>query len=696
MKRLSVNAWVFLWLLSGCSGSEDPSVQRDAAPSVQPDAAPGQRDAAPGQRDAAPSVFAVRGVAYGVREPISMELVHDGGRELLSVVADGPFAFPVELSAGDSYAVTFVGQPACVLVGASGVVTTAGADIELACESVYLAALALSGAAAPPLTPDPSITEYNADVGLLQDVVSVTAAANDPDARVAVNGVEIASGAASAPIDLDLGENSIEVSVTAPGGGTRVYRVQVRRAIEIAQAAYGKASNTGAFDNFGESVALSGDTLAVGAWGEGSGATGVGGDQADNSATNSGAVYIFRRDGTSWTQEAYLKASNTGAADLFGIRVALSGDTLAVGANFEESSATGVGGDQADNSAPLSGAVYIFRRDGTNWAQEAYLKASNTRVGDYFGESVALSGDTLAVGAWAEDSSATGVGGDQADNSATNSGAVYIFRRDGTSWAQEAYLKASNTGERDYFGESVALSGDTLAVGAWGEESSATGVGGDQADNSASDSGAVYIFHRDGTNWAQQAYLKASNTGAGDLFGESVALSGDTLAVGAWGEGSGATGVGGDQANNSASQSGAVYIFRRDGTSWAQEAYLKASNTGERDYFGESVALSGDTLAVGARYEDSSATGVGGDQADNSAGASGAVYIFRRDGTSWAQQAYLKASNTGGGDVFGDSVALSGDTLAVGANGEASSATGVGGNQEDNSALVSGAVYIFR
>ncbi len=637
-------------------------------------------------------MFAVRGVAYGVDEPVSMELVHNGGRELLSVVADGPFAFPVELSAGDSYAVVFVSQPACVLVGASGVVTTADADVELACESVYLASLSLSGAATPPLTPDPSITEYNADVGLFQDVVSVTAAANDPGARVFVNGVEIASGAASAPIALDLGENSIEVSVTAPGGGTRVYRVQVRRAMEID---YGKASNTGADDRFGYSVALSGDTLAVGAYTEDSSATGVGGDQADNSAAQSGAVYIFRRDGTSWAQEAYLKASNTGAIDYFGASVALSGDTLAVGAFVEDSSATGVGGDQADNSASASGAVYIFRRDGSSWAQQAYLKASNTGAYDRFGYSVALSGDTLAVGARDEASSATGVGGDQADNSALRSGAVYIFRHDGTSWAQQAYLKASNTDADDYFGVSVALSGDTLAVGAYREDSSATGVGGDQADNSAADSGAVYIFRRDGSSWAQEAYVKASNTGVGDLFGYSVALSGDTLAVGARGEDSSATGVGGDQADNSAGGSGAVYIFRRDGTSWAQQAYLKASNTGTDDLFGDSVALSGDTLAVGAYFEDSSATGVGGDQADNSAAQSGAVYIFRRDGSSWAQEAYLKASNTGAGDLFGSSVALSGDTLAVGAYLEESSATGVGGDQADNSASDSGAVYIF-
>jgi hypothetical protein len=459
--------------------------------------------------------------------------------------------------------------------------------------------------------------------------------------------------------------------------------------------AYLKASNTETIDAFGLSVALSGDTLAVGAFREGSIATGVNGNQADNSAENAGAVYVFRRSGATWAQEAYIKASNTDAGDQFGYSVALSGDILAVGARSETSNATGVNGNQADNSAFTSGAVYVFRRSGSTWAQEAYLKASNTGVGDSFGSAVALDGDTLAVSAISEDSNATSVNGNQADNSASSSGAVYVFRRSGSTWAQEAYLKASNTEANDQFGASVALSGDTLAVGA-GEDSNATGVNGNQADNSANGSGAVYVFRRSGSTWAQEAYLKASNTGANDLFGYSVALSGDTLAVGAYYEASNATGVNGNQADNSATDSGAVYMFRRSGSTWAQEAYLKASNTGAGDQFGHAVALDGDTLAVGARFERSNATGVNGNQADDSAQDSGAVYVFRRSGSTWAQEAYLKASNTGANDNFGASVTLDGDTLAVGADNEDSNATGVNGNQADNSAFDSGAAYVRR
>jgi hypothetical protein len=412
----------------------------------------------------------------------------------------------------------------------------------------------------------------------------------------------------------------------------------------------------------------------------------VGGNQNDG-ATHSGAVYVFHRTGMAWQQEAYLKASNPDAHDNFGRSVALSGDTLAVGASYEDSAAQGVGGDEADNSAQDSGAVYVFRRTGTTWQQEVYLKASNTGAGDHFGGSVALVGNTLAVGAYFEDS---------ADNSAPDSGAVYVFHRTGTVWQQEAYLKASNTDVNDLFGHSVALSGDTLAVGAHFEDSAASGVGGNEADNSAPDSGAVYVFHRAGTAWHQEAYLKASNTDAGDYFGHSVALSSDTLAAGAHFEDSAASGVGGNEADNSAPDSGAVYVFHRTGTAWHQEAYLKASNTGAGDVFGYSVALSGDTLAVGAHHEDGAVPGVGGNQADNSAQDSGAAYVYRRTDTAWQQEAYLKASNAGAGDVFGVSVALIGDTVAVGAYFEDSAAPGVDGNQADDGAIDSGAVYVFH
>ncbi len=467
-----------------------------------------------------------------------------------------------------------------------------------------------------------------------------------------------------------------------------------------AQQAYVKASHTamGGGRLFGYSVAVSSDTMVIGAESENSNATGVNGDQANNNALGSGAAYVFVRSGTNWSQQAYLKASNTDAGDHFGWSVAMSDDTMVIGAPYESSNATGVNGVQTNNGAAFfSGAVYVFVRSGTNWSQQAYLKASNTDANDHFGYSVAVSGDTVVVGADQEASNATGVNGVQTNNSAGFSGAAYVFVRSGTNWSQQAYLKASNTGLSDQFGWSVAVSGDTVVVGAYTESSNATGVNGVQTNNLASNSGAAYVFVRGGTNWSQQAYLKASNTESDDRFGTSVAVSGDTVVVGAFQEDSNATGVNGVQTNNSLTNPGAAYVFVRSGTSWSQQAYLKASNTDGGDWFGISVAVSGDTVVVGAYGEDSNATGVNGVQTNNVANGSGsgAAYVFVRSGTSWSQQAYLKASNTGVGDEFGYSVAVSGDTVVVGAIDEASNATGVNGNQSDNSATSSGAAYVF-
>ena len=234
-----------------------------------------------------------------------------------------------------------------------------------------------------------------------------------------------------------------------------------------------------------------------------------------------------------------------------------------------------------------------------------YFKASNTGAGDQFGLAIALSsdGNTLVVGAPNEDSSAIGINnGNPADDTMPDSGAVYIFTHDaGGSWSQQAYVKASNTGVGDQFGESVAITadGNTLAVGASLEDSDAKGIDGNDNDL-AQDSGAVYIFTRDtGGTWSQQSYVKASNTGAGDEFGWSVAIAadGNKLAVGAFGEDSFSTGINGDQNDNSTIQSGAVYVFVRNSNTWSQQAYIKASNANTADIFGSVVALSatGDT-----------------------------------------------------------------------------------------------------
>ena len=502
------------------------------------------------------------------------------------------------------------------------------------------------------------------------------------------------------------------------------------------QIAYIKASNPGMFDHFGEggaldghignAVAVSGDgnTIAVGAQHESSSARGVNGNQNNDDAYNSGAVYVFARNGGSWTQQAYVKASNAGNGDHFGNTVALSadGNTMAVGAFWESSSATGVNGSEDNNSIPQAGAVYVFTRRGGTWTQQAYIKASNTGnagegelpgEGDQFGFSVALSddGNTLAVGAPSEDSSASGINGNQKDESALTAGAVYLYARSGTAWTQQAYVKSDTPPmgtAGDQFGYSVALNGDgnTVAIGVYDEGGSGRSVNA-PIDTMRNGSGAVYVLVRKGTIWTRQGYLKTWNSEGGDSWGVSVALSddGNTLAMGSIDEDCLCTGVvnapsDAGAADQKADRSaGAVAIFVRSGTTWTQQAYIKASNTGQNDWFGVRLALSGDgnTLAAGAQNEDSAAQGINGNQKDESAEEAGAVYLFARSGAMWAQQAYIKGSNTQAYDEFGGSVALSRDgrTLAVGARGEDSGATGVNGNQADNSVDESGAVYVF-
>jgi hypothetical protein len=433
------------------------------------------------------------------------------------------------------------------------------------------------------------------------------------------------------------------------------------------QIGYIKASNAAEGDQHGYAIALSGDgnTLAVGAPMNSSLGAGINdsrSSKADDSAYSSGAVYVYVRDGNSWRQQALIKASNAGANDQFGNAVALSadGNTLAVAAVFEDGSATGINGKQEDNSMEQSGAVYVFSRKGTAWSQQAYVKASNTGErddGDTFGYTIALSddGNTLAVGAPSEDGGSSGLNGNQRDNSAIGAGAVYVFVRAASSWSQQAYMKPGLARPNQLFGYSVALSsnGDTLAAGAFDEDMGR---------------GAVFVFTRQGGAWSQQTRMQASNAERGDSLGAWVAISddGNTVAAGALDEDSFLTGVNpGTQGANDQqtdTSAGAVYVFTRSGNTWSQQAFIKALNTDKEDWFGARVALSGDgnTLVGGAPNEDGN---------NESAGESGAAYVYTRTGSAWTPQVQLRGANTEQFDEFGSAVALSRDgrMMAIGA-----------------------------
>jgi trimeric autotransporter adhesin len=466
--------------------------------------------------------------------------------------------------------------------------------------------------------------------------------------------------------------------------------------------AYVKATNTDGADQFGRAVALSADgtTLAVSAPDEQSGVAGM---PDDDSMVYAGAVYVYTWTQSGWAPQAYVKPVTPSTGDHFGIDVALSGDgnTLVVGVPYDDKCTTGVDGIYIGGTCGDSGVVFVFRRSGSTWTQQSYIKPSNTKWSGAFGQSVAISrdGGTIAVGATGDNSDGTGVDGTQNNYNAYNSGAVLLFSKTSSSWIQTAYIKARNSADGDGFGASVALSaqGEVLAVGASGEDSMATGIGGSELDNSFSGAGAAYVFRRTGSTWSQEAYVKASNTNQGDAFGASVSLSasGDTMAVGAVGERSGNPN---DPSDNTQISAGAVYIFTKASV-WSQQAYVKRAAPFNADHFGRSIALAvdGSRLVVGASGDDKDGQGI--DPVSTGVlDGSGAVEMYDRVGMSWMRTHLVKATNSGASDIFGCSVAITADgsAIAVGAANEASAATGVDGNQNDNTKPLSGAAYVYK
>ena len=363
------------------------------------------------------------------------------------------------------------------------------------------------------------------------------------------------------------------------------------------------------------------------------------------------------------SQVAKLTASDAQAEDTFGFAVAVSGDIAVAGATEEY----GGPGDPLQ----YAGAAYVFERDEgglNNWGQVAKLTASDAQADDFFGQAVAVSGDTVAVSAWNED----GGTGDPF----TNSGAVYVFQRDeggADNWGEVGKLTPGDPGMGDLFGNNLALNGDTLVVGSYRED----GGTGDPLVNS----GAAYIFERDeggADNWGEVLKLTASDPQVGDQFGVGVDIHADTIAVGARDEDGGP--------GDPIAETGAAYIFERDEggpENWGQVARVTASDPQADDAFGSEVAVNNQTVVVAAPKED----GGPGDPHEDA----GAAYIFDRDEggvDNWGQVARLQASDPQEFDEFGNDVAVSGNLVVVGSCCEDG---GTGGLLED-----AGAAYVFN
>lgn len=452
---------------------------------------------------------------------------------------------------------------------------------------------------------------------------------------------------------------------------------------KLTQRTYLKASNTGVEDELGQLVAVSADgsTLAVGAPFE----DGDGDSQNNDGVQDAGAVYIFTRSGGTWTQQAYLKPRSPGPLDNFGSSLALSADgsILAVGTPGDDSDARfpDPNPDPVNNLAVDAGSVYLFMRTGSAWAQIMYVKSGDPDRGDLFGSSVALSADgwRLAVGA-------PGKNIQVPERIAADAGAVYEYEAVGQRWdfdADFSDLESPTPFDGEHFGTSLSFSADgaTLAIGT------------DSVDSTDPKRSDIQIRIYTGSarqGWTKDFASPVQPVEPEGALGNCVALSadGNLLAVGA------------ARKDGTALGSGGVYLFTRDGRIWTQQAVLEPAQPGAGDHFGDSFALSGDgkTLAVGTRFEDSQASGIDGDQADNSSVDAGAVYLFTRTGEIWEQVEYVKALFPDAEDRFGASVALSanGTTLVVGAPGEDSVGMGVDTAANNDSADDAGAAYVFE
>jgi len=366
------------------------------------------------------------------------------------------------------------------------------------------------------------------------------------------------------------------------------------------------ARDGAAYDQFGWSVAVSGDTAVIGA------------REDDDAGSGSGSAYVFVRSAGIWAEQAKLTASDAAADDAFGGSVAILGDTAVVAASGDDH---------------YSGAVYVFTRSGTNWIEAAKLMASDRAAGAAFGSSVALEGDTVVIGA------------ERDINNGKETGAAYVFTRSGDSWVETAKLTASDRAALDRFGCSAAVVADTLAIGAY------------WVINDGKETGAAYVFTRSGDSWVETAKLTASDAADKDMFGASLALAADTMVVGtpfgtwdapgsgsayvftrsrnSWSEaarlvpsadaadsesfGGAVALMAADTVLVSRHRYGSVYVYARLGDTWVEASQLTASDGDESSSFGTAVTVSGDTVVIGARGDDDAGSG------------SGAAYVFQLD-----------------------------------------------------------------
>ena len=354
------------------------------------------------------------------------------------------------------------------------------------------------------------------------------------------------------------------------------------------------ARNGDTGDDYGEDISINGDFLIIGA------------DGNDENGVSAGAAYIYERQQDSWNEVATLLVGER--LDNFGLSVSIDARHAFVGALRS-----------SYGNENNTGSAYVFEKSDTAWVLIDELTASDESTNDFFGYSASHNEDYAIIGAPRSDS-----------GSVAETGAAYIFERTDTAWVEIVKLIASDAQSGDEFGRSVSMSGEYVVVGAR------------RADDAEIDEGAAYIFQRQDTTWHEVAKLVASNASDVRLFGGSVSMSGNYVAVGAEvGAGTGNTGF--------------AYVFEQQGSEWLEVARLVSSDIAEFDAFGIHVSISGNYLLVGSPLDTENGSN------------SGSAYLFERRGSEWLEVAKLTASDTEQGDMYGYSVAISENYVFVGA-----------------------------
>ncbi|WP_460956815.1 hypothetical protein, partial [Spirosoma litoris] len=421
-------------------------------------------------------------------------------------------------------------------------------------------------------------------------------------------------------------------------------------------------------DNFGYSIAIDGDYAVVGALGDDEDAMG------GNPISNAGSALVFKRTNGIWSQIKKLVATDRGDGDAFGVSVAISGGLIVVGASQEDHDAAG------GNFLSEAGSAYVFSQNqgGTdNWGQVKKLVAADRGANDRFGRSVCISESLIVVGAYQEDQDATG------GNMVFEAGSAYVFSQNhggADNWGQVKKLVAADRATNDYFGYSVAISGSTVVVGAYQESEDAAG------SNTLSNAGSAYVFSQNqggSDNWGQVKKLVATDRQGGDNFGFSVAISGSLVVIGA------ILNDGDAMGGNTVSNSGAAYVFSQNQggiDNWGQVKKLMATDRTSFGLFGISLSISGNTIVVGAYWQDEDAAG------GNRLNDAGSAYVFSQNQggmDNWGQVKKLVAADLAASDYFGFSVSISGGTIVVGAYLEDEDVAG--GNTVSNA----GSAYVF-